>query len=158
MKMILTTVSRFGTHALMYAVIRVLCFLFVGMWLSMNVWAWWLTGSYAECGVGIRLLGFFSWGILLSVLPLVLSCPQVSASGAWQWRDRISLPCMAALLVQSVLLLIWGADCPGARYCRSDVEILAASGIPIAAAVNIGGLVLIGVLHLIGRYVCCRVK
>lgn len=47
------------------------------VWVLLSAWAWWRQGTYAECGVGWRLMGFVSWGLGMSLLPAMLLLPPV---------------------------------------------------------------------------------
>lgn len=136
----------FGTMA---AVLRCLCLAAALLWLGVCVWAWWCRGSYADCGVGVRLLGFLTWGVLLCVIPVVCSLPPVDKAGKMRWsalwRSYVCLP----VLLQCAFLLCW-AGAPPAACAEGDI--LAAAGIPAALLVNAAVLLLMVLLRAFGKW------
>lgn len=133
----------------MAAVLRCLCQAAALLWMGVCTWAWWCRGSYADCGVGVRLLGFLTWGVLLCVIPVVCSLPPVDKDGkmrwAAPWRTCVCLP----VLFQCAFLLYWAGDAPAA--C-AEGDILAAAGIPAALLMNAAVLLMMVLLRAFGKW------
>lgn len=113
------------------------------VWVLMCVWAWWWQGTYAECGVGWRLMGFASWGLGLSLLPAMLLLPPVDRKGKMRWGEPACLSRMFPVLLHCLLLVWLSLDIPTADDAG---DILAAVGMVWAILVNTGTIVLILVL------------
>lgn len=116
------------------------------VWLLLNIHAWWCLGSYAECGIGVRLLGFFAWGMLLSVIPLVMSVPPVAGDERICRGASVRLHVAVPVALHCGGLICLAPDMPGAAY---DGDILAAAGLPAALAFNTVTLLLIGIFRFL---------
>ena len=69
---------------------RVAVFSIIGLWLLLNLVGWLFCGSYDRVGIGLRLLGFLLWGVGLSLVPVVVAAPPVTADGELKWRSPLS--------------------------------------------------------------------
>ena len=119
------------------------------VWVLLCTWAWWWAGSYAECGLGLRLLGFGSWGLGLSLLPIMLLMPPVDRNGRIRWAEPVRMSRILPALAQCLLTAWWlGYDVPRADGAG---DIMAVFGLVWAIGVNIGTAVLVWLLSGIDR-------
>lgn len=131
------------------AVLRGACLAVVLLWLVVCVWAWWCCGSYTDCGVGVRLLGFLTWGVLMCVIPVVCSLPPVDNAGKMRWAAPWRLHVCMPVLLQCAFLLYWAGDAPAA--C-AEGDILAAAGIPAALLVNAAVVAVMAVPYALSKF------
>lgn len=118
-----------------------------GVWLVACGWNWWGVAGYDVCGVGVRLMGFCFWGILLLLLPLVLALPPVKSDGAGlNWRGDMPGP-VAVVLCGWSILLAWLI--PNAPAACGEGDILAAAGLFWGIGAYTGACVLAGVSRLL---------
>ncbi len=129
---------------------RVAVFSIIGLWLLLNLVGWLFCGSYDRVGIGLRLLGFSLWGAGLSLVPVVLAAPPVTADGELKWASPLSW-------IRLVLLAGWGAvlilavevplDTPG--QMEADAEVMVLAGVFWGIYLAVGTLAVATVLVLL---------
>ena len=133
--------------SLFFCVLRFLSLLTAGLWLVVCGWNWWGVGGYDVCSIGVRLMGFCFWGVLLLPLPLVLALPPVKSDGSrLNWRADMPAP-VAVVLCGWSLLLAWLV--PNAPAACGEGDILAGAGLLWGIGSCAGASVLAGVTRLL---------
>lgn len=112
--------------AIFYRLLRISCMGLTAAWILASLWCWWVPCSYASCGVGTRLFGFLTCGILPSLLPIILSLPSSDKEPNLRWDASMPLPVNIFLMGWLGWLCCFITDPPGA--C-SDGAILALGGL-----------------------------
>lgn len=139
---------------LLFHILRQLSLLTGMVWLLACLWNWWFAASYAQCGPGIRLCGFITWGILLSLVPIIFALPPRKTEGNVFWGETMPAPLIVVLLGWSALLLFLISDPPAA--C-ADGDILALVGLLWDFAVY-GSAILLAVLTHLLQKICRRIS
>lgn len=129
--------------AIFYRILRISCMGLTAAWILASLWCWWVPCSYASCGVGTRLFGFLTCGILPSLLPIILSLPSSDKELNLRWDASIPLPVNIFLLGWLGWLCGFITHPPGA--C-SDGAILALSGL-LLFFYQIVGIALLSLLY-----------
>ena len=129
---------------------RVAVFGIIGLWLLLNLVGWVFCDSYDRVGIGLRLLGFLLWGVGLSLVPVVLAAPPVTADGELKWRSPLSW-IRLVLLVGWVAVLILAVevplDTPG--QMEADAEVMVLAGVFWGIYLAVGTLAVATVLALL---------
>lgn len=112
--------------AIFCRILRIACMGLTTAWVLASLWCWWVPCSFASCGVGTRLFGFLTCGILPSLLPIILSLPSSDKEPNLRWGASMPLPVNIFLLGWLGWLCCFITDPPGA--C-SYGAILALSGL-----------------------------
>lgn len=133
--------------SLFFCVLRFISLLMTGLWLGGCGWNWWGVAGYDVCGVGVRLVGFCFWGVLLLPLPLVLALPPVKADGVGLNWGAAMPGSVAVVLCGWSLLLAWLM--PNAPAACAEGVILAAAGLLWGIGACAGACVLAGVTRLL---------
>ena len=72
---------------------------------------WWFCGSYAVCGVGARVVGFFAWGILFTMGLVALAAPPaVVKSEHLRWAAPMCIRCILPLFGYVIGLFVPAGD------------------------------------------------
>lgn len=129
-----------------FTVLRISALALLVVWLVACAVAWWVLGSYSACGVGARLSGFFSWGIMCGSGLLVLAAPLVTRKDHVRWASPMRLRRLFPLLGWMFTLVYLLFDLPTAG---GHGDILAVGGYGMFGFLCVGLLV----LALLGRCV-----
>lgn len=128
-----------------FTAIRVAALTLLVVWLVACAVAWWLMGSYTVCGIGSRVAGFFSWGVLCGCGLLVLAAPLVTRKDHVRWAGPMRMRRLLPLLGWMAALIYCLFDLPGAG---GDGDILATAGFMMFGCLCAGVLA----LALLGRF------
>lgn len=140
-------------EGILASIYRRLVYFGILSWISLSGWSWFVVGSYSTCGVGIRLVGFATWGLVPMLLPAIMVAPPIEKDWQRQWRAKLSWSCIIPTLALATLLLGW-MDMP--RACVEG-DILAYGGLLFDCYVIAGMMILCFVVYHAEEF-CSRRK
>jgi len=97
----------------MMTLLRFFGMLVAALWFIACMVDWWFCGSYAVCGVGARVVGFFAWGILFTMGLVALAAPPaVVKSEHLRWAAPMRMRRLLPLFGWVIGLFVPAGDIP----------------------------------------------